>query len=140
MLVLSGVSPLVLSSATTHFHTQGINSTIFCYGATGSGKTFTMRQLISRAVADVFETTGNLPQREYTLRASALEIYNERVRDLASEGTENQDLDVLDVRNKHATMVRDLSVVTITSQPHLERLVEAACARRTVSTTYSPAV
>ena len=91
-----------------------------------------MRQLISIASADVFNTISNLPLRDYTLRASALEIYNERVRDLAKDGTEHQDLDLLDVRAKQTTLVRDLTVETITSQMQLERLVAAASARRTV--------
>ena len=57
---------------------QGINATIICYGATGSGKTYTMQQLISLAVADVYDTVANMPLHEYTIQASALEIYNER--------------------------------------------------------------
>ena len=54
------------------------------------------------------------------------------VRDLSKESTENQDLDLIDVRNKNATIVRDLSMESVTSPEQLERFVATACARRTV--------
>ena len=113
-----------------------MNATIFAYGATGSGKTFTLRQLISHASADVFDTITNLPLSEYSLQASAMEIYNERVRDLSKEGTESQDLDLLELRNKHttATIAKNLTLQTVTSQQQLERFIATVCARRTVRT------
>lgn len=111
---------------------QGINATVFAYGATGSGKTFTMQQLLSLAAGDIFTSISDMPQREYTVQASTLEIYNERVRDLCREGTESQDLDLLDVRNKQTVLIKDLSVHNICSQAQLERLVALASARRTV--------
>ncbi|KAK9808326.1 hypothetical protein WJX73_002234 [Symbiochloris irregularis] len=110
---------------------QGINSTLFCYGQTGSGKTYTMRQLISLATADIFDTISNLPHREFTLRASALEIYNERVRDLLKNHSENQDLEVQDTRGK----VKDLTLQPISSAAGLEQLVNISCARRTTRDT-----
>lgn len=112
---------------------QGINATVFCYGATGSGKTFTMAQLMSLAVSDIFDTEAHMRLHEYTVRVSAMEIYNEKVRDLAKEGTEGQDLDVLEVRNRSAPLIKDLSLHSISSQQQLAQFVKAANARRTVS-------
>ncbi|KAJ6331165.1 hypothetical protein OIU76_009697 [Salix suchowensis] len=51
----------------------GINTTIFAYGQTSSGKTYTMRGITENAVTDIFEHIKKL---------SALEIYNESVIDL----------------------------------------------------------
>ncbi|KAF5188239.1 Kinesin-like protein nack2 [Thalictrum thalictroides] len=60
----------------------GINATIFAYGQTSSGKTFTMRGITENAVKDIFEHIRSTPEREFVLKFSALEIYNETVIDL----------------------------------------------------------
>ncbi|GAX76977.1 hypothetical protein CEUSTIGMA_g4424.t1 [Chlamydomonas eustigma] len=61
---------------------QGYNGTVFAYGQTGSGKTYTMRSLMRKCAASIFEFIKAHPEREFLLRLSALEIYNEEVRDL----------------------------------------------------------
>uniref|UniRef100_A0A6N2N7C0 Kinesin motor domain-containing protein n=1 Tax=Salix viminalis TaxID=40686 RepID=A0A6N2N7C0_SALVM len=55
--------------------------TIFAYGQSSSGKTYTMRG-ITRAVTDIFEHIKNTQERAFVLKVSALEIYNESVIDL----------------------------------------------------------
>ncbi|KAE9604644.1 putative plus-end-directed kinesin ATPase [Lupinus albus] len=61
---------------------SGINATIFAYGQTGSGKTFTMRGITENAIRDIYEYTKNTPERDFTMKVSGLEIYNETVIDL----------------------------------------------------------
>jgi len=67
---------------------DGVNGTIFAYGQTSSGKTFTMRGtkecpgVIPLAVRDVFNFIEMNPEREFVLRCSFMEIYNEEIRDL----------------------------------------------------------
>ena len=70
---------------------QGYNGTVFCYGQTGAGKTFTMtggqesykyRGLIPRALHHVFADIESRPESAVTVRVSYLEIYNENLRDL----------------------------------------------------------
>ncbi|KAK1367420.1 Kinesin-related protein 11 [Heracleum sosnowskyi] len=62
---------------------EGINGTIFAYGVTSSGKTHTMHGdqrspgIIPLAVKDTFSIIQETPSREYLLRVSYLEIYNE---------------------------------------------------------------
>ncbi len=76
----------------------GVNGTIFAYGQTSSGKTFTMQGsgtiaegmtaggggIVHMAAADIFKQIENTPDRIFVVRTSYLEIYNEEVRDLLS--------------------------------------------------------
>uniref|UniRef100_A0A0E0P9E5 Kinesin motor domain-containing protein n=1 Tax=Oryza rufipogon TaxID=4529 RepID=A0A0E0P9E5_ORYRU len=67
---------------------EGINGTVFAYGVTSSGKTHTMHGeqkspgIIPLAVKDVFSIIQDTPGREFLLRVSYLEIYNEVINDL----------------------------------------------------------
>ena len=67
---------------------EGYNGTVFAYGQTGSGKTYTMSGthdepgVIPCAVHDVFSMIREAPHREFLLRVSYLEIYNETLQDL----------------------------------------------------------
>lgn len=72
---------------------QGRNGTVFCYGATGAGKTYTMLGTMENpgvmvlAIKDLFL---KVRQRSYdgshSIQLSYLEVYNETVRDLLSPG------------------------------------------------------
>uniref|UniRef100_M8CPI9 Kinesin-like protein n=1 Tax=Aegilops tauschii TaxID=37682 RepID=M8CPI9_AEGTA len=72
---------------------QGRNGTVFCYGATGAGKTYTMLGTMDNpgvmvlAIKDLFL---KVRQRSYdgnhSIQLSYLEVYNETVRDLLSPG------------------------------------------------------
>ncbi|XP_059780182.1 centromere-associated protein E isoform X1 [Balaenoptera ricei] len=72
---------------------QGYNGTIFAYGQTASGKTYTMLGsqdylgVIPRAIHDIFQKIKKFPDREFLLRVSYMEIYNETITDLLC-GTE----------------------------------------------------
>ncbi|KAH8968815.1 hypothetical protein BDL97_02G001200 [Sphagnum fallax] len=67
---------------------QGFNGTVFAYGQTSSGKTFTMRGspqepgIIPLAVYEVFQNIQAVNSREFLLRVSYMEIYNEEINDL----------------------------------------------------------
>uniref|UniRef100_A0A0A9ER83 Kinesin-like protein n=1 Tax=Arundo donax TaxID=35708 RepID=A0A0A9ER83_ARUDO len=67
---------------------DGFNGTAFAYGQTSSGKTFTMNGseadpgIIPRAVRDVFDTVRQDEEREFLIRVSYMEIYNEEINDL----------------------------------------------------------
>lgn len=67
---------------------RGFNGTVFAYGQTNSGKTHTMRGsltepgVIPRAVHDLFEIIQGEVDREFLLRMSYMEIYNEDINDL----------------------------------------------------------
>ncbi|XP_048366027.1 centromere-associated protein E isoform X5 [Sphaerodactylus townsendi] len=67
---------------------QGYNGTIFAYGQTASGKTYTMLGtesspgILPMAIEDVFKTICSIPDREFLLRISYMEIHNETIKDL----------------------------------------------------------
>ncbi|KAI8017689.1 Kinesin-like protein KIN-7I [Camellia lanceoleosa] len=63
---------------------SGINSSVFAYGQTSSGKTFTMMGITKYAVAYIYYYIEKHNEREFLLKFSAMEIYNESVRDLLS--------------------------------------------------------
>lgn len=74
--------PIVRSSLT------GINGTIFAYGQTASGKTFTMQGseaspgVLRLAAKQLFDTAETSADASYAFVVSYVEIYNERVKDL----------------------------------------------------------
>ncbi|KAG1686834.1 Centromere-associated protein E [Nymphon striatum] len=74
---------------------QGFNGTIFAYGQTSSGKTYTMMGdknspgIIGLTIDEIFEIIENTPDRMFLLRVSYLEIYNESISDLISDSKKN---------------------------------------------------
>ncbi|KAG9634509.1 kinesin-domain-containing protein, partial [Aureobasidium melanogenum] len=67
---------------------EGYHGTVFAYGMTGTGKTFSMQGtamspgVIPLAITDIFSYIRQNPAREFLLRVSYLEIYNEKIYDL----------------------------------------------------------
>ncbi|XP_078030220.1 centromere-associated protein E isoform X6 [Epinephelus lanceolatus] len=106
--------PLVVSTV------EGYNGTIFAYGQTSSGKTFTMMGsdrspgVIPLAVEDVFQTIKNCPKKEFLLRVSYMEIYNETVTDLLVDSWKRKPLEVRETINKNI-YVADLTEELVTS-------------------------
>jgi centromeric protein E len=92
--VLTGSENKPVYAASARAHVQaamdGYNAVVFAYGQTASGKTFTLTGsedepgIIPRAMKDVFKYIRRTPDREYLLRCSYLEIYNEQIHDLLS--------------------------------------------------------
>lgn len=101
---------------------DGINVTVFAYGATGSGKTHTMLGpeldgVIPRFAADLFAArTDNEP-----VRASFLEVYNKRIFDLlASREMRNEPLQL---RGTDSVYVEGLTTRTVSSAAALARII-----------------
>ncbi|GIQ88195.1 kinesin-like protein, partial [Kipferlia bialata] len=79
---------------------QGYNGTIFAYGQTGAGKSWSMfgaditdvemRGIIPRGACHIFEHIAkDESQTEYTIKVSFLEIYNKQIRDLLNPVNDN---------------------------------------------------
>lgn len=110
----------------------GINATIFAYGQTGSGKTFTMRGIAENAVNDIYEHIKNNHERDFILKISALEIYNETVMDLLN--CESGSLRLLDDPEK-GTIVEKLVEEVVRDSQHLRHLIGICEAQRQVGET-----
>ncbi|KAF7136003.1 hypothetical protein RHSIM_Rhsim08G0130900 [Rhododendron simsii] len=100
---------------------MGINATIFAYGQTSSGKTYTMRGITDKAVHDIYKHIMNTPGRDFRIRISGLEIYNENVRDLLNSES-GRNLKLLDDPEK-GTVVEKLVEETANNDQHLRQLI-----------------
>ena len=67
---------------------QGFSATIMAYGATGSGKTYTMvgkgenTGIMIRSIRDLFKIINNAQNKMYSIKISYVEVYNEILKDL----------------------------------------------------------
>ncbi|KAG5530263.1 hypothetical protein RHGRI_030584 [Rhododendron griersonianum] len=111
---------------------SGINSTIFAYGQTSSGKTFTMTGITEHTLADIYEYIGRHREREYHLKFSAMEIYNESVRDLLS--TDTTPLRLLDDPER-GTVVEKLTEEPLRDWNHVMELLSICEAQRQIGET-----
>uniref|UniRef100_A0A5B7CB36 Kinesin-like protein n=1 Tax=Davidia involucrata TaxID=16924 RepID=A0A5B7CB36_DAVIN len=111
---------------------NGINATIFAYGQTSSGKTFTMRGITENAAKDIYEHIKQAPKRDFVLKLSALEIYNETVVDLLNR--ESGSLRLLDDPEK-GTIVEKLMEEVVKDSQHLRHLIGVCEAHRQVGET-----
>jgi hypothetical protein len=66
----------------------GLNTTIFAYGATGSGKTYTIQGnrddpgIVGHIISDLFSMKEENKAKLITYKISYIEVYNENLRDL----------------------------------------------------------
>ena len=130
----SGVSEIVQS------FTQGYNATIFAYGQTGSGKTHTMEGITDLAVEDVFafvEASRGAGSR-HLLRASVLEVYNEKIHDLLAGGGTTPGEKAANLRlleDTKSVKVQGLAELSLDTRETLqEALQRARLSRMTAST------
>jgi len=123
---------------------EGYNGTIFAYGQTGTGKTFTMEGLDSPAEMNgvmprAFETVFSHIQcddpekRQYLVRASYMELYKEDIRDLLSPNPKQK----LELHEKpdSGVYVKDLTTTVVTSVQELKEIQLIGRKNRTTAET-----
>ncbi|KAF9978611.1 hypothetical protein BGZ73_001527 [Actinomortierella ambigua] len=117
---------------------EGYNGTVFAYGQTSSGKTYTMTGtekqpgVTPRAVEEIFKYIRENSEREFLLRVSFLEIYNESIRDLLSP--EAIDLRIHEDR-KRGIYVSPLKEEIVTMPSQVMRIIDRGNQARHVSST-----
>ena len=105
---------------------HGYNGTIFAYGQTGTGKTFTMegndnekdKGIIPRSIDWIFDNIKNYTNQQFLVRGSFVEIYNEEVRDLLSKNTKAK----LNVREKDKVFY--LEDVTVYQAENAQKMID----------------
>ncbi|CAL0311472.1 unnamed protein product [Lupinus luteus] len=111
---------------------SGINSSIFAYGQTSSGKTYTMSGITEYAVEDIYNYIYKHPERQFVLKFSAIEIYNESVRDLLS--ADSSPLRLLDDPER-GTVIEKLIEETLRDWDHFTELIAFCETQRQIGET-----
>lgn len=118
---------------------NGYNATVFAYGVTGAGETHTMigeadkPGLMLLTIEEIFLCIEKLSlDRQYKIRLSYLEIYNEEVRDLLTSS--NEHLDIREDSIKGVT-VAGLSELMVTSPKEVSNHIRNGNKRRTCEPT-----
>ncbi|XP_033105964.1 kinesin-II 85 kDa subunit-like [Anneissia japonica] len=122
---------------------EGYNGTIFAYGQTGTGKTFTMegvrsqpelRGIIPNSFAHIFGHIAKAEEKtRFLVRVSYLEIYNEEIRDLLSKN-QSQKLEVKE-RPDVGVYVKDLSAFVVNNADDMDRINTIGNKNRSVGAT-----
>ncbi|XP_038973722.1 kinesin-like protein KIN-5C [Phoenix dactylifera] len=139
---------------------EGFNCTIFAYGQTGTGKTYTMEGecrraksgpknqlpadagVIPRAVKQIFDTLES-QNAEYSVKVTFLELYNEEITDLlapeelsktAMEDRQKKPLPLME-DGKGGVLVRGLEEEIVASADEIFSLLERGSAKRRTAET-----
>jgi kinesin family protein 5 len=122
---------------------NGYNGTVFAYGQTGAGKSYTMmgsdidddegKGIIPRIVEQIFASMLASPSNiEYTVRVSYMEIYMERIRDLLNPVSDN--LPVHEEKNR-GVYVKGLLEVYVSSVAEVYEVMRRGGSARAVAAT-----
>src|SRR5277367_2913515 len=122
---------------------NGYNGTVFAYGQTGAGKSYTMmgsdidndegRGVIPRIVEQIFASILSSPESiEYTVRVSYMEIYMERIRDLLAP--QNDNLPIHEEKNR-GVYVKGLLEIYVSSVQEVYEVMRRGGTSRAVAAT-----
>ncbi|KAK3750121.1 hypothetical protein QZH41_008778, partial [Actinostola sp. cb2023] len=121
---------------------EGYNGTIFAYGQTGTGKTFTMegiksdqelKGVIPNSFEHVFTHIARSTDQQYLVRASYLEIYQEEIKDLLAKDLKKR----LELKERPDTgvYVKDLQSFVCKSIKEIEHVMSVGNQNRSVGST-----
>lgn len=134
---------------------EGYNCTIFAYGQTGTGKTYTMEGgarkkngefpsdagVIPRAVKQIFDIL-EAQHAEYSMKVTFLELYNEEISDLLALEETSKFVDdkskkpiALMEDGKGGVFVRGLEEEIVTTADEIYKILEKGSAKRRTAET-----
>ncbi|XP_065343491.1 kinesin-like protein Klp61F isoform X2 [Cloeon dipterum] len=131
---------------------EGYNCTIFAYGQTGTGKTFTMEGeradndatwekdplcgLVPRVLSHMFDEL-RLKNIEFTMAVSYLELYNEELIDLLSPEEDNSKLKLFeDASSKGSVIVQGLTDVRVLDKKQVYEILSRGSKKRQTAATF----
>ncbi|KAI3474460.1 hypothetical protein Pfo_029321 [Paulownia fortunei] len=135
---------------------EGFNCTVFAYGQTGTGKTYTMEGgmrnkggelpveagIIPRAVRQIFDTL-EAQNADYSMKVTFSELYNEEITDLllapedqlkSTEDRQKKPISLME-DGKGSVIVRGLEEEAVYSANEIYSLLERGAARRRTADT-----
>ena len=128
----------------------GYNCTVFAYGQTGTGKTYTMSGDMSDTLGLVSDSAGIIPrvlsslfskldadEGESSVKCSFIELYNEELRDLLSpdDGVKLKIYEDGQKKGHNATMVQGMEESHIKNAADGIRLLQGGSHKRQVAAT-----
>ncbi|XP_042509913.1 kinesin-like protein KIN-5D [Macadamia integrifolia] len=135
---------------------EGYNCTIFAYGQTGTGKTYTMEGggkkakngefpsdagVIPRAVREIFDIL-EAQNAEYSMKVTFLELYNEEITDLLALEENSKFIDdkskkpiALMEDGKGGVLVRGLEEEVVCTASEIYKILEKGSAKRRTAET-----
>lgn len=135
---------------------EGYNCTVFAFGQTGTGKTYTMEGEITQQVGELPATAGVMPRAvrhifdilearkaDYSMKVTFLELYNEELTDLLAsedqsrfpEDRQKRSTISLMEDGKGGAVIRGLEEIVVKSPSGIYSLLEQGSARRRTSDT-----
>ena len=121
---------------------KGYNGTVFAYGQTGAGKSYTMMgdiddadqkgiipRIVEQIFASILASPGNI---EYTVRVGYMEIYMERIRDLLRP--ENDNLPIHEEKSR-GVYVKELTELYVSSIDEVYEVMRRGAMTRAVAAT-----
>ncbi|XP_038070916.1 kinesin-like protein KIF11-A [Patiria miniata] len=131
---------------------MGYNCTVFAYGQTGTGKTFTMEGdrtpdpavsweedplagIIPRAMHQIFEKLQSA-EVEFSVRVSFMELYNEELFDLLTGPEDTQRLRIFeDAARKGSVVIQGLEEIVVHNKSEVYAILEKGAAKRQTAAT-----
>ena len=130
---------------------NGYNATVFAYGATGAGKTYTMLGnennpgIMPLTLRELFNKVNSFDDRDYKLKFWYLEIYNENIRDLlkfigrngSTNNLENTNNEYLDLREdpERGIVVSGITEVNVSNSSDMLKILKRGNRNRTQEAT-----
>lgn len=134
---------------------EGYNCTVFAFGQTGTGKTYTMEGGMRQKVGELPATAGVIPRAvrhifdilearkaDYSMKVTFLELYNEEITDLLAiedqsrspEDRQKRPISLME-DGKGGAVIRGLEEIVVYSPSEIYSLLEHGSARRRTADT-----
>jgi kinesin family protein 18/19 len=108
---------------------QGYNASVFAYGATGAGKTYTMLGtedqpgIMMLSIEELFRSIEEYSnERDYMLKVSYVEVYNENIKDLLIDRSDGDYLDLREDAVK-GVMVAGVTEIMTTNVEEIDHYI-----------------
>jgi len=126
---------------------NGYNATVFAYGATGTGKTYTMVGggenwgIMIRSISDLFKIINQDKEKKFVIKISYIEIYNEIIKDLLVDNNNkiNNKPTQLEIRTdaQKGVVLQGASFKKVTNEADAYKLIMRGNKHRTEKSTMS---